>query len=86
VNAFQDGEDFLVALTYGRDVDWVKNVLDAGTCRLIHRGRAVDLAGPRILPLRPDAGAIPAWIRGILQILGVGETLRLERGPGPSGL
>jgi deazaflavin-dependent oxidoreductase (nitroreductase family) len=80
VTAFPHGQGFLIALTYGRDVDWVKNVIAAGGCRLIHRRRAVDLAGPRVLPLREDAGAIPAWIRGILRLLGVTEVLHLEPG------
>lgn len=79
VNAFPYGDGFLIALTYGREVDWVKNVIAAGGCRLIHRRRAVDLVGPRVQPLREDAGAIPGWIRGILRALGVSDVLRLNR-------
>jgi deazaflavin-dependent oxidoreductase (nitroreductase family) len=79
VNAFPQGDGFLIALTYGRDVDWVKNVIAAGGCRLIHRRRAVDLIGPRVLRLREDVGAVPGWIRGILKVLGVREVLRLSR-------
>jgi deazaflavin-dependent oxidoreductase (nitroreductase family) len=79
VNAFPQRDGFLIALTYGRDVDWVKNVISAGGCRFIHRRRAVDLVGPRVLPLREDAGAIPGWIRGILRVLGVSEVLHLHR-------
>jgi deazaflavin-dependent oxidoreductase (nitroreductase family) len=45
VTAFPYRDGFLIALTYGRDVDWVKNVIAEGGCRLIHRGRAVDLTG-----------------------------------------
>lgn len=80
VNTFPYGDSFLIALTYGRDVDWVKNVIAAGGCRLIHRRRAADLVGPRVLPLRQAPGAIPGWIRGILRVLGVREVLHLDRG------
>jgi deazaflavin-dependent oxidoreductase (nitroreductase family) len=30
VNMFRDGDDYVIALTYGRDSQWVKNVLAAG--------------------------------------------------------
>jgi deazaflavin-dependent oxidoreductase (nitroreductase family) len=79
VNAFPHRDHFVIALTYGSDVDWVKNVLAARGCRLIHRGRSVDLVRPRVLPLRDDATAIPGWIRGVLHILKVDQTLWLRR-------
>jgi deazaflavin-dependent oxidoreductase (nitroreductase family) len=78
VNAFPERDGFLIALTYGRDVDWVRNVIAADGCRLVHRRRTVDLTGPRVIPLREEPGAIPAWIRGILRGLGVREVLRLS--------
>src|ERR1022692_2288958 len=34
VNVFRAPEGFLIALTYGRDSEWVKNVLAAGGCQL----------------------------------------------------
>ena len=77
VNVFPSGDGFVIALTYGRHVDWVKNVLAAGGCRLVHRGRTVDLVGPKVLSLREDAKAIPGWIRGILNTLGVSDALHL---------
>ncbi|MDP8970068.1 MAG: nitroreductase family deazaflavin-dependent oxidoreductase [Actinomycetota bacterium] len=82
VNAFPHRDGFLVALTYGRDVDWLQNVLVAEGCRLIHRGRIVDLVGPRILPLR-SCQAIPGWIRRLLRVIQVSEVVHLEPGPPP---
>jgi len=73
----------VIALTYGRETDWVRNVIAAGRCRLVHRGRTVDLVGPKILPLRDEAMAIPLWVRGILRALGVDQVLRLEQAPLP---
>jgi deazaflavin-dependent oxidoreductase (nitroreductase family) len=80
VTTFPHGDGFVIALTYGRDVDWVKNVITAGRCRLIQRRRAVDLVGPRVTPLREDGGAIPGWIRIILRMLRVREVLHLDHG------
>jgi F420H(2)-dependent quinone reductase len=34
VNVFRAPDGFLIALTYGRDSEWVKNVLAAGKCQL----------------------------------------------------
>ena len=77
VTAFPHGKGFVIALTYGRDVDWVENVLAAGGCRVIHRGRDFELGDPRILPFRGHDPAIPGWIGGVLQLLRVDEVLRL---------
>jgi deazaflavin-dependent oxidoreductase (nitroreductase family) len=37
---------FLFALTYGSEVDWYKNVLAAGSCRLRFRGCSYELGNP----------------------------------------
>src|SRR5262249_55894838 len=34
VNVFSAGDGYVIALTYGPDTDWVKNVLAAGGCEL----------------------------------------------------
>jgi deazaflavin-dependent oxidoreductase (nitroreductase family) len=78
VNAFPHEDGFLVALTYGRDVDWVRNVMAAGGCRLIHRGRVVDLFRPSVLPLGEAAQAIPGLVGGILRIIRVSDVLKLR--------
>lgn len=85
VNAFPHGDGFLVALTYGRDVDWVKNVIATNGCRLIHRGRVVDLVDPRVFPLSENVRALPGWIRRILVILKVSEVLHLRSARLPMG-
>jgi hypothetical protein len=38
VNVFQAPEGFPIALPYGRDSEWVKNVLAAGRCGLETQG------------------------------------------------
>jgi len=46
VNVFQAPNGFLVALTYGRESEWVKNVLAAGRCKLETRGQRHQLTAP----------------------------------------
>jgi deazaflavin-dependent oxidoreductase (nitroreductase family) len=50
VNVFATEDGYVLALTYGPDTDWVKNVLVAGGCELRTRGRAIRLASPRLFP------------------------------------
>src|SRR6202049_320007 len=38
VNVFRAPEGFLIALTYGRESEWVRNVLAAGGCELETQG------------------------------------------------
>src|ERR1700732_3318187 len=49
VNVFRAPEGFLIALTYGRETEWVKNVLTAGGCDLETRGTRYQLAVPTIV-------------------------------------
>ena len=77
VNVFATADGYLVALTYGKDSDWVKNVLSAGGCELITRGRRVRLVSPR---LRHDVArrGVPAPVRPILRLLRVADFLQLS--------
>src|SRR6202795_3692365 len=38
VNVFRATDGFLIALTYGRESEWVRNVISAGACQLETRG------------------------------------------------
>jgi deazaflavin-dependent oxidoreductase (nitroreductase family) len=46
VNVFPKPGGYVIALTYGADSDWVKNVLAAQGCELRTRGRRVRLHSP----------------------------------------
>lgn len=81
VNAFRSPHGFVIALTYGADSDWAKNVVAAGGCTLLNRGRAVPLTDPRRVHTdrNPD---IPAPVRAILRVLGVSDYVELTDLPG----
>ncbi|MBV9354261.1 MAG: nitroreductase family deazaflavin-dependent oxidoreductase [Chloroflexi bacterium] len=49
VNVFRRPGGFVVALTYGPDTDWVRNVLADGGCSLETRGRHWRLTRPRLI-------------------------------------
>ena len=54
VNVFRRSDGYVVALGYGSHADWVKNVLAAGECDLVSRGRRHHL------PVR-----LPRWKAGV---------------------
>lgn len=60
--AFRDGDLVTVALTYGPEVQWLKNVRAAGRCRMHLRGTLLELGAPRML--RADEG-VPRLSRPI---------------------
>jgi deazaflavin-dependent oxidoreductase (nitroreductase family) len=66
VNVFPRPGGYVVALTYGPQSDWVRNVLASGGCALETHGRTLRLTRPRLFhdesrravpaPLRPIGG------------------------------
>jgi deazaflavin-dependent oxidoreductase (nitroreductase family) len=79
VNVFRDRGGYAVALTYGQDADWVKNVLAAGRCTLITRGRELELTAPRILH-DESRRRVPLPVRAVLRLLDVADFLCFEAG------
>ena len=77
VNVFRSGPNFVVALTYGADVEWVKNVLASGGCELRTRGRLVRVVDPRTF-VDPDRRQVPRVVRWLLGFLRVSEFLAVR--------
>lgn len=76
--AFRRGDEFVIALTYGSESDWVRNVLAAGGCELESRGRRYRLAEPRVYR-DEEAGDMPAPIRFMLsRVIKAPEFLRMR--------
>jgi deazaflavin-dependent oxidoreductase (nitroreductase family) len=80
VNVFRAPDGYVIALTYGSDTDWVKNVLAAGGCSLVVRGQRMWLTDPKIATDDERRPAPPA-VRPFLGLLGVTEFLHLANQP-----
>ncbi|HEU5440648.1 MAG TPA: nitroreductase family deazaflavin-dependent oxidoreductase [Ktedonobacterales bacterium] len=78
LNVFRAGNDYIIALTYGAETDWVRNVLAADGCEIVTRGRRIRLAHPRLITDPPMPWA-PLPVRLILRATGVTEYMRLTR-------
>ena len=80
VNVFPTGGGFVIALTYGPDTDWVRNVLAAGGCELRTRGRVVHLIEPCLFHDETRHHIRPLE-RQVLGVLGVADFLSLKNAP-----
>jgi deazaflavin-dependent oxidoreductase (nitroreductase family) len=78
VNAFArpDG-GFTLALTYGPDSQWVRNVVAGGGCTLETSGRSVRLTNPRVVQ-DPSRRPVPAPVRVVLGLLRVDHFMLLD--------
>ena len=77
INVFQVSEGFLIALTYGRESEWVKNVLAAGACQLKTRGVLYQLVAPTIVH-DPSRRRFPLFVRIVLGIIGANDFMQLS--------
>src|ERR1700726_3131162 len=77
VNVFRAPNGFLVALTYGTQSEWVKNVLAAGGCQLETRGARYQLSSPTIVH-DPTRQRFPFPARVILGLVGANDFMQLS--------
>lgn len=85
VNVFRAPDGFLVALTYGRDSQWVRNILAAGGCQLETHHVLYQLSAPSIVH-DPTRRRFPLPVRMVLWIIGANDFMQLStsRSPRPS--
>lgn len=78
VNLFRPDERYVIALTYGSDSQWVRNVQAAGGCDVEIRGKRIHLVEPEVI--RDDRRAlVPPGVRSILAAVNVSEFMILRR-------
>jgi deazaflavin-dependent oxidoreductase (nitroreductase family) len=77
INVFRRGDDFVFFLTYGADVEWVKNVFTAGTCTVRTRGRDVTLVEPQLIT-DPERRLAPLAARVVGRLIGASQFVRMK--------
>ncbi|WP_028477764.1 nitroreductase family deazaflavin-dependent oxidoreductase [Nocardia sp. CNY236] len=68
VVVFERNAGYRIALTYGRNVDWVKNIRAAGDFALETRGRVVELTEP-VIRCDPSMDWAPLGVRQVLRAI-----------------
>jgi len=80
VVAFATQQGFVIPMTYGRDVDWGRNIIAARGCELVQFGRRTKLRNPRIVGRDAAYKHLPAGIRSALWAADLPGFVLLERG------
>jgi deazaflavin-dependent oxidoreductase (nitroreductase family) len=80
MNVFRDGDDYLFALTYSSNVQWVKNVLAAGEADLRIGDKTIHLTAPQVF-VDPRRRLMPLPVRLMLGVMNVTEFLRMRPAP-----
>lgn len=71
-------DGFVIALTYGPEVDWYRNIQAAGHCTLLWHGRDYALGKPEPLAIQSALAAFPLPERWILRRLGTQHFVSLK--------
>jgi deazaflavin-dependent oxidoreductase (nitroreductase family) len=77
VNVFRVPEGFLIALTYGRESEWVRNVIAAGGCQLETRCVQYQLSAATIVH-DPTQRRFPLPVRIVLRLIGANDFMQLS--------
>jgi deazaflavin-dependent oxidoreductase (nitroreductase family) len=77
VSLFTHGDRYVIALMYGADSQWVRNVLAAGGADIETRGRRLHLVGPELVR-DPARSLVPKPVRVPLRLANVDEFMVLK--------
>lgn len=80
VAVFAVPDGYVLAIIYGTESDWVRNVLAAGGCELRIRGRVERLTAPQRF-YDERRRQVPPLIRPLLGLAGVTDFIRLTTVP-----
>src|SRR5688500_7975031 len=77
INVFRRGDHYVFALTYGSDVQWLKNIFAAGGCVMRTGGRDIPLVEPELI-VDPELRLMPWPLRIPGKLNRVTEFLRMR--------
>lgn len=85
VLAQQVGDEVVVPLPYGPDVDWLRNVLAAGRATVDVEGRPVDVDSPEVLDVDEVAPVLSGSLRSATRMHRTREVARMHAVGAPVG-
>ena len=72
------GDSFVIALTYGPEVDWYRNIQAAEHSTLVWHGQTYTLDKPQTITTQAALPAFPIPLRPILRLLGIQHFVRVQ--------
>jgi deazaflavin-dependent oxidoreductase (nitroreductase family) len=79
ITARWTADGFVIALPYGPNTDWLKNVLVNGSATLVYEGGSYACDEPAVIPMTEAPHDFSARELRVLRVMGVEECLRLHR-------
>jgi deazaflavin-dependent oxidoreductase (nitroreductase family) len=79
VQAVPTEDGYVVALPYGTQADWLKNVLAAGSATVVTGGQTHQVEHPEVVPMAEVVGYFSPGDQRTHRIFGVDECLRVQR-------
>ena len=81
VMVFRHADRLVIALPYGTDTDWLRNVLAAGSATVVDQGTTYTVSDPQIVPTSEAEPHLPPDTLRTLRVFRVEECLRVRRAP-----
>jgi deazaflavin-dependent oxidoreductase (nitroreductase family) len=79
VSALTTEDGFLIALPYGPNTDWLKNVLASGSATIVDQGSTYTVDHPEVVPLSEAEPDLPPDTLRPLHLFRVEACLRVRR-------
>jgi deazaflavin-dependent oxidoreductase (nitroreductase family) len=79
VGAVPTDDGFVIALVYGTQSDWLKNVLAAGSATIVDEGHTYRVDQPEVAAIETVAAQFPPSDQRSLRLFGVDQALRVRR-------
>jgi len=78
VGAFATDDGFVIALPYGSDPDWLKNVIASGSATIVHEGETARVDRPELVATPEVAPFLPDKELRNLRLFAVDQCLRVR--------
>ena len=72
------GRDILIPLPYGTQVDWVRNVLTAGSATVVRKGETLAVGAPELIDSTQALPLLPRNRRRTFERVHIGHFLRMR--------
>jgi deazaflavin-dependent oxidoreductase (nitroreductase family) len=79
VGAVATADGFVIALPYGANTDWLKNVLASGSATIVDEGSTYDVDRPQVVPMAAAGHHFSPRDQRAHRMFGVDDCLRVRR-------
>jgi len=78
VVAARNMDHFIFALTYGKEVDWYRNILTHTSAEVLWKGYWFRLTAPKSLDTAAGKNSFPLLAKTFLTLLGISDFFQME--------